>query len=87
MFAIQAKLRKRLPVFLMDWLDGIRATAARAGGGRIGIVIWKPPGVRDDNAVVLQSLKDWEDLHGVACYTAQAASDAAAELVDDDPPY
>lgn len=77
MFCIQAKLRKRMPTFLSDWLDGIRAAAAKHG--KIGIVIWKTPGRHDDNAVVLLSLKDWQDLHGKVCYTAAAA--------DDEPPY
>ena len=72
MFAIQTKLRRGMPMFLRDWLDGIRAAAARHG--KVGVVIWKPPGVRDDNAVVLLSLRDWEDLHGRTCYTAADSS-------------
>ncbi len=77
-FVIQAKLGRRFPSYLRAWLDGIRAAGQRAGG-KTGIVVWKPKGVRDDNAMVLLSLKDWTELHGELSYTTASR--------DDDPPY
>lgn len=61
-FVVQAKLGRCCPTYLRDWLDGIRAAGARQD--KIGIVVWKPKGARDDNALVLLSLRDWLDLHG-----------------------
>ena len=43
---------------------GICAAAARQPGPCTGVVVWKAPNVRDDNAVVVLRLKDWESLHG-----------------------
>ena len=62
LFVVQAKLGRNCPTYLRDWLDGIRAAGARRD--KIGVVIWKPKGARDDNALVLLSLKDCQDLHG-----------------------
>ena len=61
-FCYQAKLRRGLPSYLRDWLRGIVAAGERSG--TTGVVIWKSPGARDDDAVVLLRLRDWEDLHG-----------------------
>jgi len=62
-FVIQCKLGRSCPTYLRDWLDGIRAAAARHFD-KTGIVVWKPRGARDDDALVLIALKDWIDLHG-----------------------
>ena len=62
MFAFQFKLGRRFPAYLAEWLDGIRQTGARHN--RVGVVIWKPKNVRDENAVVVMRLKDFRDLHG-----------------------
>ena len=60
-FGYQCKLR-RGPDYILDWLRGICATAQ--ANNRIGVVIWKQPGHRDDEALVVLRLKDWTDLHG-----------------------
>lgn len=61
MFNYQCKLRQG-PDYILDWLKGIVGTATAAG--KIGVVIWKQPGHRDDEALVVLRLKDWTDLHG-----------------------
>ncbi len=62
MFEAQCKLRQGQPGYLREWLRGIVATATERG--RIGIVIWKEPGKKDDDALVVLRLRDWADLHG-----------------------
>ena len=64
-FVYQAKLRRGLPSYLRDWLRGIVAAGERCGS--TGVVIWKAPNARDDDAVenVVLRLKDWQDWHGV----------------------
>ena len=64
MFAVQCKLGRGMPSYLQDWLDGIRAAGARRD--KIGIIVWKPKGARDNDAIVVLSLRDWTDLHGNA---------------------
>jgi hypothetical protein len=64
LFNYQCKLRRGQPSYLREWLSGIVGTATEAG--RIGIVIWKEPGRKDDEALVVLRLKDWQDLHGKA---------------------
>ena len=61
-FQYQCKLRKGMPDYLRVWLSGIVEAGARKGS--IGVVIWKQPGARDDDAAVLLRLRDWQDLHG-----------------------
>ena len=61
-FCYQAKLRRGVPSYLRSWLRGIVSASERKGS--IGIVVWKAPNGRDDDAVVLLRLKDWADLHG-----------------------
>ena len=61
-FVYQAKLRRGLPSYLRDWLRGITAAGERKGA--TGIVVWKAPRQRDDDAVVVLRLKDWQALHG-----------------------
>ena len=61
-FVYQAKLRRGLPSYLRDWLRGIVAAGERSG--TTGVVVWKQPNARDDDAVVVLRLEDWQDLHG-----------------------
>ena len=61
-FVYQCKLRRGVPSYLSEWLRGIVGAGERAGS--IGVVVWKAPNARDDDAVVLLRLRDWEDLHG-----------------------
>ena len=61
-FVYQAKLRRGVPSYLRDWLRGIVAAGERANA--VGVVVWKAPRARDDDAVVVLRLKDWEALHG-----------------------
>ena len=63
-FVYQAKLRRGMPSYLRSWLSGIVAAGKRHGGST-GVVIWKAPGARDDDAVVVLRLRDWQDWHGV----------------------
>lgn len=61
MFCAQTKLGYSEPAYLREWVDGIvRHAIAR---GKVGIVIWKPPRVRDENALVILRYRDWLDLH------------------------
>ena len=61
-FCYQAKLRRRLPSYLREWLRGIVSAGDR--NGSIGVVVWKAPNGRDDDAVVVLRLRDWQALHG-----------------------
>ena len=74
-FVYQAKLRRGLPSYLRDWLRGIVAAGERSGA--TGVVIWKAPNARDDDAVVVLRLKDWQDWHG--CDTQQREKPAGSE--------
>lgn len=60
MFCYQVKLGRRMPAYLRQWLDGI----ATARATQIGAVVWKPLYARDEDAVVVLRLRDWQDLHG-----------------------
>jgi hypothetical protein len=57
---VQAKLRKGMPTYLREWLDGIVGTAIRVG--KIGIVVWKEPRALDANAAVVMRLSDFVTL-------------------------
>ncbi len=61
MFAYQAKLGRRLPAYLQRWLAGIVAAGERRG--RVGVVVWKPKGARDRDALVVVRFADWRALH------------------------
>ena len=63
-FVYQAKLRQRMPSYLRDWLQGIVGAAERQPTPASGVVVWKAPNARDDDAVVVLRLKDWEAFHG-----------------------
>ena len=62
LFCFQMKLRKSVPKCIREWSDGICTTAAKEG--KIGVLVVKEPGLRDDNALVVLRYKDWVDLHG-----------------------
>ena len=51
-----------MPSYLRGWLNGIVSAGERVD--KTGILIWKEPGARDDGAVVVLRLKDWQDWHG-----------------------
>ena len=53
-----------MPSYLRSWLSGIVAAGERHGGST-GVVVWKAPNARDDDAVVVLRLRDWQDWHGV----------------------
>ncbi len=61
MFAYQGKLGRRCPAYLRCWLAEIVTVAERRQ--RIGIVIWKPKGAQDRDALVLLRFADWLELH------------------------
>lgn len=62
MFDVQIKLRKALPAWIFDWLDGICGTAQTHG--KIGLLILKTPRMRDSDALVVLRMSDWIALHG-----------------------
>lgn len=64
MFCFQFKLRRTLPVWLWEWLDGIVAHAELRG--KVGVLVLKRPRQRDADALVVLRWKDWLDLHGKA---------------------
>ena len=53
-----------MPDYLRDWLRGITEAGERKGA--VGVLVWKEPGARIDDAVVVLRLRDWQDLHGRA---------------------
>jgi hypothetical protein len=59
-FVYQVKLRQGQPGYLRDWLSGI---CGQTSDGT-GVVIWKEPGGRDDEAIVVLRFKDWIAHHG-----------------------
>ena len=61
-FVYQCKLGRRMPSYIRDWLRGIVAAGERKGA--VGVMVWKVPGARVDDSVVVLRLRDWADLHG-----------------------
>jgi hypothetical protein len=59
MFSYQAKLGRKMPAYLREWLTGIQG----AREGKIGVVVWKPKYAEDAGAVVLLAWRDWIALH------------------------
>lgn len=57
-FASQAKLGRRFPAHLRQWL----ADAQKPG--KVGVRVWKPKRGRDSEALVCLRWADWCDLHG-----------------------
>ena len=62
MFCFQFKLRRTLPLWLWEWLDGIVAHAESRG--KVGVLVLKRPRQRDADALVVLRWQDWLDLHG-----------------------
>ena len=62
MFAYQLKVRKVIPTWLGEWLSGIRGKASDSR--RVGVLVLKRPGERDEDATVCVAWRDWVDLHG-----------------------
>jgi hypothetical protein len=67
----QAKLGRKMPDYLRDWLAGIRAAGASRRPEKIGAVVWKPKHSQDADAVVLVSWHDWVALHGATVPAAE----------------
>ena len=61
-FCYQAKLRRGMPSYLRDWLRGIVAAGERSG--TTGVVVWKAPREKDDDALVILRLRDWQAWYG-----------------------
>jgi len=64
MFCYQFKLGRSQPSYLREWLAGIVAAGAARRPGKVGVVVWKPKGARDGDALVLLRWCDWVALHG-----------------------
>jgi hypothetical protein len=64
MFWYQLKLRKSLPAWLFDWLDGIRRAAQPVG--KTGVLVLRKPRMDDADALVILRYADWVALHGEA---------------------
>jgi|SRR6187399_3634290 len=62
MFCFQVKLRQAIPKGIRAWSDSIHRAAGKVG--KMGVLIVKEPGKRDDNALVILRYQDWVDLHG-----------------------
>ena len=61
MFSYQLKIRKVIPAWLFDWLEGI---CGAAGRDRIGVLVLNRPRRRTGDALVVVRHSDWVDLHG-----------------------
>lgn len=70
--AVQCKLRRGMPVYLLEWLAGIREAARRRG--KAGVVIWKQPRQRDEDALVVMRLADFAALVGQAAEPSDESS-------------
>ena len=62
LLCIQSKHGRNRPSYLRSWLDGICRVASERD--KVGIVIWSVMNERQDDAVVVLKLKDFEQLHG-----------------------
>lgn len=62
LFAFQVKVRRALPAWIFDWLDGICSSAKRTN--RIGVLILNRPRSPRRNALVVLRWADWIALHG-----------------------
>lgn len=59
---LQLKLRKALPKWIFEWMDGICGTAKKAG--KSGVVVIKVPRMLDDDALAIMRWADFVKLHG-----------------------
>ena len=64
LFCYQAKLGRRCPAYLAEWLAGIRAAGLARQPERVGVVVWKPKRAEDRDALVILRWADWVELHG-----------------------
>lgn len=64
MFCYQAKLGRRLPSYLREWLSGIVAAGLKRSPAKVGVVVWKPMYADDADALVIVRFRDWVALHG-----------------------
>src|SRR5213593_1705039 len=78
----QLKVRRSIPRWLWSWLDGIRRFAM-AHSGRVGVLVLKHPGMRDTEAVVILSWRDWVDLHGTSMKGKRNGSKEALVSTED----
>lgn len=62
MFCFQFKVRRSIPVWMWDWLKGIRTVAER--NDKIGVLVIKRPRMEDAESLVILTWKDWVQLHG-----------------------
>jgi hypothetical protein len=62
LFYVQAKCRRNLPAWLWSWLGGIVQQAV--GTGRIGILVLRQPGMRNDDSLVVLRFGDFVSLVG-----------------------
>ena len=83
LFKYQCKLGRRFPAYLRTWLDGITEAGERKGA--VGCVVWKEPGARIDDAVVVLRLGDWQEVIEAATLAwtltqAYSSTNASAEI-------
>jgi len=64
LFVYQAKLGRRCPAYLTDWLAGIVAAGQARTPAKVGVVVFKPKRAPDAGALVILRFQDWVDLHG-----------------------
>ena len=64
MFCYQAKLGRKMPSYLREWLAGIVGAGLRRAPAKVGVVVWKPKYADDAEALVILRFRDWVDLHG-----------------------
>lgn len=58
----QLKVRRSIPGWLWSWLNGIQGAGTRSN--KIGALVLKHPGQKDEDALVILSWKDWVDIVG-----------------------
>ena len=71
----QLKVRRSIPKWLWSWLTGIQRFG-ESHRNRVGVLVLKHPGMRDTDAVVILSWKDWVDLHGSPKGTGNGSKEA-----------
>ena len=76
-FVYQVKLRRGMPSYLRNWLRGITEAGKRTGS--IGCVVWKAPGARVDDSVVVLRLRDWQEVIEAAMLAWSLSQAASAE--------
>jgi len=62
LFGYQLKVRKVIPKYLFDWLDGVRRVSERRH--QIGVLVLNRPRRPRRDALVVVRWSDWIDLHG-----------------------